>query len=146
LTLPMLEIPLIVHLANPVEVALGLHLWFWACWSLLSWFSLQLQFTGCMCTLDVSPKVHCEFRHDFLQLEVWQEFQLIHLLSKLLWLQRENEQNFWRYLPLHYCDTVHLPASHPAWAGIHESSWVNVLFQYQFVCCQVCIKMCLGPI
>jgi hypothetical protein len=30
--------------------------------------------------------------------------------------------------------------------GIHESSWVDVLFQYHFSCCQVCIKMCLGPI
>jgi hypothetical protein len=30
--------------------------------------------------------------------------------------------------------------------GIHESSWVNVLFQCHFGCCQVRIKMCLGPI
>jgi hypothetical protein len=28
LTLPMLQIPRIIHLAHPVEVALGLHLWF----------------------------------------------------------------------------------------------------------------------
>jgi hypothetical protein len=30
--------------------------------------------------------------------------------------------------------------------GTHDSSWVDVLFQYHFGCCQVRIKMSLGPI
>jgi hypothetical protein len=42
----------------------------------------------------------------------------------------------------------HHPPPHfpPSLEGIHESSWVDVLFQYHFSCCQVRIKMPLGPI